>query len=295
MKGVLENRKAIFLFTAPALFIFIFIILVPIVWSSIYTLFEGSLIKGFNFVGLQNYIQLFKDPDFFQSLWITIRFTVIVSTGQVVFGLLLALLFMFYLKKASFIVRTLVFFPVVLPTVAIAQLFSKLFEIAPNLGLVNGIFDALNLEAMIQPWLGQTGTAFWILCLMEIWKAMGFYAVILYAGLMDVPEDVIEAAKIDGATGWKLAQFVVLPLIKPILISSIIFSLSGTLKVFEQVVALTNGGPGKSTTTLSVYMYQQAFTNGNYGYGSTIALFLFILCIVVTLIVYQFSWKEETK
>lgn len=295
MKAVLGNRKAIFIFIAPALLVFLAIILVPIVWSSIYTFYEGSLIKGFSFVGLQNYFDLFKDGDFYQSLWVTIKFTLVVSTGQVILGLLLSLLFVFYLKKASFLVRTLVFFPVVLPTVAIAQLFSKLFEIAPNYGLLNSIFDALNIESMIQPWLGQTETAFWILCIMEIWKAMGFYAVILYAGLMDVPGEVLEAAKIDGAKGWKLTRFVIVPLIKPILISSIIFSLSGTLKVFEQVIALTGGGPGKTTTTLSVYMYQQAFTNGNYGYGSTIALFLLILCLVVTLIVYQVSWKEETK
>lgn len=206
---------------------------------------------------------------------------------------MLSLLYVFFLKKGSFLVRTLVFFPVVLPTVAIAQLFSKLFEISPNLGLVNSLFDALNIESMVQPWLGQTGTAFLILCLMEIWKAMGFYAIILYTGLMDVPEDVIEAAKVDGAKGWKLARFVIIPLIKPILTSAIIFSLSGTLKVFEQVVALTGGGPGKSTTTMSVHMYHEAFTNGNYGYGSTISLFLFIFSFVIALLVYKISWKED--
>lgn len=295
MKEVLGDRKAILIFMLPALIIYIAILLVPIVWSSAYTFFSGSLISGFSFVGLQNYLELFRDSDFYSSLWTTIKFTLYVTTGQVFLGLMLSLLYVFYLKKASFIVRTLVFFPVVLPTVAIAQLFSKLFEIAPNLGLVNSVLAALNLENLIQPWLGQTGTAFAILCIMEIWKAMGFYAVLLYAGLMDVPEDVLEAAKIDGAKGWKLTQFIILPLIKPILISAVIFSLSGTLKVFEQVIALTGGGPGNSTTTLSVYMYQEAFTNGQYGYGSTIALFLFFLCLVISLIVYKFSWRDETQ
>ncbi|SFL59627.1 raffinose/stachyose/melibiose transport system permease protein [Gracilibacillus orientalis] len=295
MHKVLGDRKAIFLFIAPALLIFLVLLLVPIIWSSVYTFFEGSLIKGFDFAGLSNYFAIFSDPDFYNSLWTTIKFTLVVTTGQVFLGLMLSLLFVFYIKKASFLIRTLVFFPVVLPTVAIAQLFSKLFEIAPNYGLINSLLEVLNMEQYIEPWLGQTSTAFWILCIMEIWKAMGFYAVILYAGLMDVPEDVLEAAKIDGAKGWKLTQFIVLPLIKPILISSVIFSLSGTLKVFEQVVALTNGGPGKSTTTLSVYMYQQAFTSGNYGYGSTIALVLLFLTLVITLVVYRVSWKDATK
>ncbi|MFD2924534.1 carbohydrate ABC transporter permease [Halobacillus naozhouensis] len=294
MKEVLGDRKAILLFMLPALLIYIVILLVPIVWSSVYTFYEGSLIKGFSFVGIQNYIQLFNDSNFFSSLWITLKFTLIVTTGQVFLGLMLSLLYVFYIKRASFLIRTLVFFPVVLPTVAIAQLFAKLFEIAPNYGLVNSVLTAFHLETWVQAWLGQPETAFWILCIMEIWKAMGFYAVILYAGLMDVPEDVLEAAKIDGAKGWKMTQFIILPLIKPILISAIIFSLSGTLKVFEQVVALTGGGPGKSTTTLSVYMYQHAFTNGNYGYGSTVALFLLFMTLVVTLIVYKVSWKDQT-
>ncbi|WP_163581452.1 carbohydrate ABC transporter permease [Gracilibacillus saliphilus] len=295
MHKVLGDRKAILLFIAPALIIFMTLLFVPIIWSSVYTFFEGSLIKGFDFAGLSNYFAIFNDSDFYNSLWITIKFTLVVTTGQVFLGLMLSLLFVFYIKRASFLIRTLVFFPVVLPTVAIAQLFSKLFEIAPNYGLINSLLAALDMEQFIAPWLGQTSTAFWILCIMEIWKAMGFYAVILYAGLMDVPEDVLEAAKIDGAKGWKLTQFIILPLIKPILISSIIFSLSGTLKVFEQVVALTNGGPGKSTTTLSVYMYQQAFTSGNYGYGSTIALVLLFLTLIITLIVYRVSWKDATK
>ncbi|WP_147803275.1 carbohydrate ABC transporter permease [Alkalicoccus halolimnae] len=295
MKKVLGDKKAIFIFIAPAFLIYLLILLVPIVWSIVYTFFSGSPLSGFEFTGISNYIQMFRDGEFYNSLWITIGFTVIVTSGQVLLGLLLALLYAFYIKKGSFIIRTLIFFPVVLPTVAIAQLFSKLFEIAPQLGLVNSLFDVLQLEAMIQPWLGQTSTAFWILCLMEIWKAMGFYAIILYTGLMDVPEDIIEAARMDGAHGLKLAQFIVVPLMKPILISAIIFSLNGTLKVFEQVVALTGGGPGNSTMTLSVLMYDNAFTYGNYGYGSTLAVFLLIISFIVSYVVYRYSWKDSTQ
>jgi raffinose/stachyose/melibiose transport system permease protein len=292
MDKVLRDPKAILFFIGPALLIYTAILLIPTVWSTVYTFYSGSLISGFEFVGLENYLNLFKDKDFLSSLWITIKYTVVVSSGQVIFGLGLALLFAFYIKRYSTLIRTLIFFPVVLPAVAVSQLFAKLFEIAPQMGLVNSFLTFLNLEMLIQPWLGQGDTAFWVLVIMDIWKAVGFYAVILFAGLVDIPEDVLEAAKLDGATGWRLTQFVVLPLLKPVLISAIIFSLNGTLKVFESAVALTNGGPGNSTTTLSIYMYNNAFTYNQYGYGSTVAVFLLFFSLLITLIVYRVA-KEK--
>jgi ABC-type sugar transport system permease subunit len=160
------------------------------------------------------------------------------------------------------------------------------------MGLVNSLLTFLNLETLVQPWLGQGDTAFWILVTMDIWKSLGFYAVILFTGLVDIPEDVLEAAKLDGAKGWKLTQFIVLPLLKPVLISAIVFSLNGTIKVFESAVALTNGGPGNSTTTLSIYMYNNAFTYNQYGYGSTIAVFLLLLSLLITLIVFKFAKND---
>jgi ABC-type sugar transport system permease subunit len=262
------------------------------VWSTIYTFYEGSPISGFEFVGLDNYLNLFKDSDFLSSLWLSLKYMVFVSAGQVILGLCLALLFVFYIKRYSTLIRTLIFFPVVLPAVAVSQLFAKLFEIAPQMGLVNSLLTFINLETLVQPWLGQGDTAFWVLVTMDIWKSLGFYAVILFTGLVDIPEDVLEAAKLDGAKGWKLTQFIVLPLLKPVLISAIVFSLNGTIKVFESAVALTNGGPGNSTTTLSIYMYNNAFTYNQYGYGSTIAVFLLLLSLLITLIVFKFAKND---
>jgi ABC-type sugar transport system permease subunit len=292
MDKILRDRKAILLLVGPALLIYTVILLIPTVWSTIYTFYEGSPISGFEFVGLDNYLNLFKDSDFLSSLWLSLKYMVFVSAGQVILGLCLALLFVFYIKRYSTLIRTLIFFPVVLPAVAVSQLFAKLFEIAPQMGLVNSLLTFINLETLVQPWLGQGDTAFWVLVTMDIWKSLGFYAVILFTGLVDIPEDVLEAAKLDGAKGWKLTQFIVLPLLKPVLISAIVFSLNGTIKVFESAVALTNGGPGNSTTTLSIYMYNNAFTYNQYGYGSTIAVFLLLLSLLITLIVFKFAKND---
>ncbi|WP_100405226.1 carbohydrate ABC transporter permease [Bacillus solitudinis] len=292
MERLLRDRKAILLFVGPALLLYTLVLFIPIVWSTSYSFFSGSPIKGFEFVGLDNYKQLFGDKTFLKSLEFSIKYTVIVSIGQVFMGLMLALLFVFYLKKTSFIVRTMVFFPVVLPTVAVAQMFGKIFEIAPRYGLVNALFESLQLDFLIQPWLGQASTAFWIIAVMEIWKAMGFYAVILFAGLLDIPDEILEAAKLDGAKGFNLLRFVITPLIKPIIFASMIFSLNGALKVYDSVVALTNGGPGNSTTPLTLYMYVTSFRFNEYGYGSTIAVILMLISLFITLFIYSFNRKE---
>jgi ABC-type sugar transport system permease subunit len=219
---------------------------------------------------------------------------VAVTVLQVGLGLFLALMFVFYLRRGSALVRTLVFFPVVLPTVAIAQLFAKVFAIAPQYGLVNSGLHAAHFDGQIQDFLGRGGSAFYVLVLMDVWRSMGFYAVLLYAGLVDVPEEILESARLDGASGLRLVRLVVLPLLGPVLFSSLIFSINGTLKVFDSVVALTNGGPGQATTPLTLYMYNNAFSYGEYGYASAIATALSMLCLIITLAAFGFARRDAT-
>jgi raffinose/stachyose/melibiose transport system permease protein len=292
MERILRDWKAVLVFVGPALLLYAAVLIVPIIWSIAYSFFDGSPIGGFEFVGLDNYGSLVHDRDFINSLRFSARYAVVVTTGQVFLGLLLALLYVFYLKRSSALVRTLVFFPVVLPTVAVAQMFVKLFEIVPQYGLVNAVLDRFGLDTWVQPWLGQGETAFWVAAIMNIWTAMGFYAVILYAGLLDIPSEVIESARMDGAKGWSLVRFIIRPLLMPILITSLIFSLNGTLKVFDKLLALTGGGPGKLTTPLTLYMYRVAFNYNQYGYGSAVAVVLTLECLLVSLLVYPFARRD---
>src|SRR6266446_117376 len=292
METMLRDRRAALLLVGPSLLIYSLIVLVPVVWSLVYTLFEGNVLSGFQFVGFHNFTLLVSDSSFWQALAFTVKYAVAVTIGQVGIGLLLSLLYVFYLGRASGLIRTLVFFPVVLPTVALAQLFSKIFEIAPQYGLVNSPLQGVHLDGAIQPWLGQGGSAFWVIVIMDIWRAMGFYAVLLFAGLVEIPGDIIEGARVDGATGWRLVRYIVLPLMTPILFSSLIFSINGTLKVFDSVLALTNGGPGQTTTPLTLAMFNTAFSNGQYGYGSTIATSLAILCLLVTLLIFRSARRD---
>jgi ABC-type sugar transport system permease subunit len=133
-----------------------------------------------------------------------------------------------------------------------------------------------------------------VLVLMDVWRSMGFYAVLLYAGLVDISEDILESARLDGASGIRLVRHIVLPLLGPILFTALIFSINGTLKVFDSVLALTNGGPGQATTPLTLYMFNNAFSYGEYGYASAIATALAILCLLVTLAVFGFARRDVT-
>lgn len=293
MNKVLGDRRAILILLGPALALYTAVMLVPIIWSTVYTVFEGNAISGFHFVGFANFENLLSDGRAWDALWFTIRYAVVVSVGQVVVGYGLAVLYFFYLKRASALIRTLLFFPIVLPTVAVALLFQQLFAIAPRQGIANEIFNGLGLDSV--DWFGDPATAFLVIALMDIWRSMGFYGVLLYSGLIDIPEEVIESARIDGAGGWKLVRHMIIPLSLPILVAAITFSVNGTLKVFDSILALTGGGPGTSTSPLTLYMFQTAFSHGQYGYGSSLALLLTVVCLLVTLVIFRSINMDRTK
>jgi raffinose/stachyose/melibiose transport system permease protein len=293
MQKVLGDKRAILILLGPALLVYTVVMLVPIFWSAGYTFFDGNLIRGFEFVGVDNYVAFFQDKTALEAVYFTVRFALVETVLQVAVGYGLALLYVFGLRRSSSLVRTIVFFPVILPTVAVALLFRRFFEAAPTTGPVNSFLEILNVPGL--DWLGQPDSSFWVIVLMELWRSMGFYAVLLYAGLLDIPEDVIESARIDGASGWRLVRSIVLPLSLPVLLSAIIFSINGTLKVFDTVVALTNGGPGTSTTPLTLYMFRTSFGYGEFGYGSTVALMLAVLCLVVTIFIFQSNRRDLTK
>jgi raffinose/stachyose/melibiose transport system permease protein len=293
MDRVLGDRRAIALLVGPALLVYCAVMLLPMLWSLGYSVTEGNALLGYTWTGLDNFRRLSDDPAVRTALGFTVRYALVVTAGQVVCGYLLALLYVFVLRRASAVIRTLVFFPVVLPTVAVGLLFANLFQIAPKVGPVNSALGGAGLESI--DWFGDGGKAFAVIVIMDIWRSMGFYAVLLYAGLVDIPEDVLESARLDGASSWRLVRHVVLPLSFPVLMSALIFSVNGTLKVFDSIVALTNGGPGQATTPLTLYMFQTSFSYGEYGYGSAIALLLTVVCLLVTLAVFRVSRRDLTK
>lgn len=294
MNKVLRNKKAIAIYVLPGLILYTCFLIVPVVWSFYYTMFDGSPGIKWEFCGFANYTKLFTDKNFSKALVVNCKYILVVMAGQIILGLTMALIFHFWLKRFKSLVRTIVFFPVVLPIVAVAQLFTKIYEIQPHYGLLNSVLAGLGLENLVQPWLGQQSTAFGSLCAMDIWTSIGFYAIIFYGALLDISSDIIEAARIDGAKAFQMLRYILLPLIRPILVVCLVFSFTGTVKMFESALTLTNGGPSGATKSLSLYMYTTAFTYSKVGYASVIAIIVFLLCVVGSFFIRKLD-KDVTR
>lgn len=293
MRSVLGDRKTILVLLGPALLVYTIVMLAPVAVSFGLTFFEGTALFGFEFAGGANYAELFTDDAVRDALFFTLKYAFLTTVLQVVLGYGLALIYQFMLRRSSVLIRTLVFFPVVLPTVAVGILFQKLFQSAPNDGLANELLVNVGLGGI--DWLGAGDTAFIVIVVMDVWRSIGFYGVLIFSGLLDIPDEIIESARIDGARGVSLFRHIILPSTLPILFASFIFSINGTVKVFDSVFALTAGGPGSSTTPLTLYMYRTAFQFSDYGYGSTIALLLTIICLIITLFIFRSSRRDITK
>ena len=289
MNKVLGDKKAVVAFVLPGFIIYSLLVILPVAWSAVYSFYDGTPGLNWEFSGLKNFVKLFHDKNFFNALTVNLKYIAVVMLGQVGLGLLLALLFCFGLRKFKTVIRTLVFFPVVLPTVAVGQLFQKIYEIQPNYGLLNSLLHAIGLERFTQPWLGQAFTALWGLCGMDIWVAMGFYSVIFYGALLDIPGDIIEAAKIDGCGFFQLFRHILAPLLRPMIIVCLVFSFTGTVKMFESALALTSGGPGSATRSLSMYMYDVAFSYNKVGYASLISIVIFLICVIGSALIRKFD------
>lgn len=292
MRDVLGDRKTILILLGPALLLYTLIKAVPVVWSLGLSLFEGNPLRGFEFVGAGNLVRFVRDPAAWDAVLFTVKYSVLVTIGEVALGYGLALVYVFVLRRASAFVRTLLFFPTVLPTVAVAMLFKSFFAIGDNEGPVNSIITALGHPAV--DFFASGNLTFLVAMTMDLWRSIGFFAVLLFAGLLDIPEETLESARLDGAGGWRLVRHIVIPLSLPILLSAVIFSFNSTLKVFDSLLALNNGGPGNETTPLTLYMFRTAFQASEYGYGSTVALALTLLCLLFTVAIFRTSRRDIT-
>lgn len=293
MKHVLGNKKAIAVLLLPALLVYVGVMVVPAIMSFFLAFMNGNPVLGFDWVGTRNIERLFGDPQAGYALGFTLKYSLVISAGQILLGYGLALLYVFALRRSSTFIRTLVFFPVVLPTVAVSLLFNRFFAIVPQEGPVNATLSIVGIGPI--DWFATGDMAFLVIVIMDLWRTMGFFAILIFAGLIEIPEEILDSARLDGAGGWRLVWNIVVPMSFPVLMATIIFSLNASLKVFDSILALNNGGPGYATSPLNLLMYKTAFQYGDYGYGSTLALVITIVCLAVTFLVFRSSRRDLTK
>jgi multiple sugar transport system permease protein len=255
----------------------------PIIWSLIMSFQQSNLLSSSTpFVGLHNYKQMAADPVVRSAIWHTLVYTAIFVPGTMVAGLLLAIA-MNRKLRFMWVYRTAAYATMAISTISEALVFIWLFD--PSYGIVNYFFSLLHIPQ--QQFLNSPSEALYVIVVMTIWGWSGFSVVIYLAALQGIPQDLVEAAAIDGASWWTRFWRVTLPLLSPASLFLAVWLTINALQLFDEVYLSTQGGPLGATTVLVYYLYQQAFQNFNFGYASAIAYLLFIVILVVTAIQFR--------
>ncbi|SFL76659.1 multiple sugar transport system permease protein [Halanaerobium salsuginis] len=265
------------LLVLPALVIRGFTIIYPIFATFKISFYKVSLLRGINeFVGLQNYLDVFKDPKVLTAIQFTFIFVVVSMLLHIIFGVILALILNMDFKGRRFL-RTIVLIPWAMPMVVIGMAAKWGFN--NDYGLVNDFIRRFFANFELS-WLIHTNTARFAVIAMDVWKDLPFFAILVLAGLQFIPNELYEAARVDGATKVQAFLKITLPLImKNILILSIPFTM-WRLASFDIVYAMTSGGPGSDTELIAYRITTEVFTNLNLGYGATLAVLLFIAMLI---------------
>jgi raffinose/stachyose/melibiose transport system permease protein len=272
----LERTLIAYAFVGPALLVLAAFIVYPAIYSFLLSFYEWN---GFtpiwgDFVGLDNYTALLKDDVFWKAAVNSILFVVVRTPLEVGIAFGLALLLNQNIPGRSFL-RTMFFVPVVMSLIVVTILFQRILE--PNAGLLNTFLRNAGLGSLAYAWLGETSTALPAVILVSVWKNVGFSLVILLAGLQGLPQEVLEAARCDGANRRQLTLQVVTPLMKPIIGIATVLSVIGGLKVFDLVYIMTRGGPTYSTEVFATMLYRHAFDLNEMGVASALAVIMVLV------------------
>lgn len=291
MNKMLGRKKYIILFMAPAFLLFVGFTIIPLIVSGAYSFFEYDGIGKMDFIGIQNYINMFTSDRYFpkaviNSLWLVGASLFI----QLPISLLLALILTKGVKGEKFF-RTVYFLPVVISSMVIGQLWMKIFN--SDYGLLNNFIRAIGFEDFNHSWLSSPNTAFFATVVPAIWQYIGYHMLIFYAGIKSISTDYYEAAQIDGAKKWQVTRKITLPLLAPVIKICVIFSITGSLRAFDLIYVMTGGGPNHASEVPATLMYNNLFRRGLYGYGSAQAFFIVIECLAFTFIVSKLFKKAE--
>jgi raffinose/stachyose/melibiose transport system permease protein len=264
----------------PGLLVVLALQYAPVIAGSWYALTDFTGIGKATYVGLDNFSQIFHDPVAKDALLHTVELAVVFVIGVNVLGLAFALAINRALKSRHFI-RALLFAPVVLTPLATSYIWGFIFQTD---GPLNAVLGSIGLESLQKTWLGDPTWALWCITVVFIWQGTGIAVLIYLAGLQGIPQELDEAAAVDGASTWYRVRRVTLPLLAPAMTVNITLALIQGLRAFDQILALTNGGPLNATETLATQVWKQTFVNGRFGYGAALAVVLTVLVAVASLI-----------
>ncbi|MCM3041043.1 sugar ABC transporter permease [Paenibacillus motobuensis] len=271
-------RGVIIVGLLPALLIFCFFVIVPIIWSAWYGFYDWKGIGAMKFIGFGNYAEIIQDPVFAKSLRNNLIVVAASVFGQVPIALALALV----LRQSTLyqrIIRSVVFLPMVLSSVVIGIIWGYIYH--PQIGILNSLLDWIGLGTWKQAWLSNPNISMYMLAIPIIWNFIGPYMIMYIAALQNIPSEIEDASAIDGAKPMRMLFSIRIPMIWDTIKVTIVLCISGSLKTFDLIYVMTGGGPAHSTELLASYMYNNTFSIYRFGYGSAISTSIIIISMVL--------------
>ena len=284
-----DRQRTFMLITIPVVVLFFFFNTFPLLRGVYYSFTNFKGYGSYDFVGLRNYIDLFGDARVGNSYLFTVQYAVVCTIIVNVISLLLALGLNSKIKGKS-VLRGIYFIPNILGGLVVGYIFSFFFTyILPYAG------QALGIEALSSSMLSSESTAWFAIVLVGAWQSIAMNTIIYISGLQTVPEDVYEAGSIDGATGWKKFKNLTFPLIIPFFSINMVLCMKNFLMVFDQIMALTKGGPSQSTESISYLIYQNGINGGQFGFQSANAVVFFVVIVTISVLQLRFTGKKEEQ
>jgi multiple sugar transport system permease protein len=265
-------------FILPALVGFLVFYLYPFIRGFYFSLTKYNILGTPKFIGLDNFTRLFQDKLFWNALFVTVEYVAINIVLQTVLAVAIAAL-MHRLTQSTF-VRGIILLPFLISNVIAAMLWFWLLDY--QIGLVNEFIAFLGLDRIA--FFGEAGWSIPTIAIVNVWRHMGYTALLVFAGLQLIPTYVYEAASVDGSSEWKSFWRITLPLLRPILALVLVITVTGSFQVFDTVAVTTRGGPENATRVMQYYIYQKGFTQGEFGYASALSVILFIILAAVALV-----------
>lgn len=291
MPTAIRSKGFITIALLPALLLFLVFVIIPVFWSAYYGFFSWKGFGDATFIGIDNYIEMFKDKIFWRALRNNLILVGTSIIGQIPIALILAIV----LHKNSFFsrfVRSAVFMPMVLSTVVVGLIWGYIYN--PQFGIANYVLEMIGLESWARPWLSDPKVNMLAIALPINWANIGPHMVIFIAALQNISPEIHDAAKIDGSTGWNKLTRITLPMVWNTVVVTIVLCISGSLKAFDHVIVMTGGGPAQSTELLATYMYNSTFSVYRYGYGSAVSTMIMVVSAILIVINY-FATRRKSS
>jgi raffinose/stachyose/melibiose transport system permease protein len=287
-----KQRIIIYVLILIPFIYFLYIMVVPLGTSFYYSLTKWKGIGNPKLVGFRNYVTLFKTKDFWLVLGNTLFLCLVCTVGQVGIALLISFLMTFKRLRFKNFHRAVIFFPVVMSAIVVGYVWRFIYN--SNYGLLNSFLTSIGRSDLIRNWLDDESIVLRCVSVPVIWQYIGLYMIILLSAISAIPDEIFECAEIDGCTGFKKSVYITLPMIWDTFKICVILCASGTMKIYDHLVALTNGGPGRATESLAMYCYEYTFKFGNFGMGAAIAVSILVIAVVLALAIQLIMGRKET-